>query len=257
MEGDQQMSTFINSQAKLGNHVTFGYNCIIEEDVEIGDNVSIGHNVIIYKGTKIGEGCQIHDNVVIGKKPMRAARSILKAQTDHPPTVIGNRCTIGTSAIVYVNAQLADEVFVADLATIREKVTIGTQTIIGRGVAVENECSVGAYCKIETNAYITAFSTIEDYVFVAPGVVTSNDNYIGRTEKRFSAFKGCTIRKGGRVGANATLLPGLIVEEDGVVGAGSVATKQVVSRKIVVGNPAKPLRDVEEDQLLINQPKKS
>lgn len=251
------MSSTISPKAKLGDQVVLGYNCIIEEDVVIGKNVTIGHNVIIYKGSQIGEGCQIHDNVVIGKKPMRAARSILKEQKDFPPTIIGDKCTIGTNAIIYTDAKLDDEVFVADLATIREKVTIGRQTIIGRGVAVENECSVGAYCKIETNAYITAFSTIEDYVFVAPGVVTSNDNYMGRTEKRFSAFKGCTIRRGGRVGANATLLPGLIVEEDGVIGAGSVATKLVASKKIVAGNPAKMLRDVEEDQLLQNQPKKS
>ncbi|WP_171253078.1 acyltransferase, partial [Acinetobacter baumannii] len=85
---------------------------------------------------------------------------------------------------------------------------IGTQTIIGRGVAVENECEIGERCKIETNAYITAFSTIGDDVFIAPGVVTSNDNYMGRTEKRFSEFRGCIVENGGRVGANATLLPG-------------------------------------------------
>lgn len=250
------MSSIISSNAIIGDNVTFGFNCIVEDDVVIGDNVTIGHNVIIYKDSRIGEGCRIHDNVVIGKKPMRAARSILKEEKEHSPARIGNRCTIGTNAIIYVDAKLEDEVFVADLATIREKVTIGRQTIIGRGVAVENQCSIGSYCKIETNAYITAFSTIEDHVFVAPGVVTSNDNYMGRTEKRLSAFRGCTIRRGGRVGANATLLPGLVVEEDGVIGAGSVATKQVASANIVVGNPAKFLREVEQEQLLRNQVKK-
>ncbi|MGO4271323.1 acyltransferase, partial [Paenibacillus sp. TAF58] len=105
---------------------------------------------------------------------------------------------------------------------------------------------------IETNAYITAFSTIEDYVFMAPGVVTSNDNFIGRTEKRFSAFKGCTIKRGGRVGANATLLPAIVIESDGVVGAGSIVTRSVGAEKIVIGNPAREIRQVEEDQLLIN-----
>ncbi|QYY44686.1 N-acetyltransferase [Aneurinibacillus thermoaerophilus] len=234
----------------MGQNVYLGYNCIIEKNVQIGDNVIIGHNVVIYEGSKIGDNCHIHDNVVIGKKPMRAKRSILKAQKEWKPAMIGEGCTIGTGAIIYAEAFLDDEVFVADLATIREKVSIGKQTIIGRGVAVENECTVGTRCKIETNAYITAFSTIGNDVFVAPGVVTSNDNYMGRTEKRFKAFKGCTIQDGGRVGANATLLPGLIVEEEGVIGAGSVATRTVESECIVVGNPARKLRKVAEEQLL-------
>ncbi|GCL72373.1 acyltransferase [Paenibacillus naphthalenovorans] len=242
----------ISESAKIGSNVIFGYNNIIEENVEIGDNVKIGHNVVIYSGTKIGEGCHIHDNVVIGKKPMRAARSIMKEQKQYDPAVIGARCTIGTNSIVYAQCKISDEVFIADLATVRENVTIGNQTIVGRGAAIENECKVGAFCKIETNAYITAFSEIEDYVFIAPGVVTSNDNYIGRTEQRHKAFKGCTVRRGGRIGANSTLLPGIIIEPDGVVGAGSVVTKQVPSETIVVGNPAKYLRPVPNDQLLKN-----
>jgi hypothetical protein len=246
------METKISNTAVIGENVTFGYYCVIEENVVIGNNVKIGNNVVIYPGTKIGDGCQIHDNVVIGKKPMRAARSVMKEQKSYEPTVIGACCTIGTNSIVYVQARLADEVFIADLATVRENVTIGRQTIIGRGVSIENECTIGAYCKIETNAYITAFSEIEDYVFIAPGVVTSNDNFIGRTEKRYKAFKGCTIKRGGRVGANATLLPGITVETDGVVGAGSVATKQVPAETIVVGNPAKHFRAVPEEQLLKN-----
>lgn len=244
--------SLISEKATIGDNTIFGQNCVIEEKVTIGTNVRIGHNVIIYQGTTIGDGCQIHDNVVIGKKPMRAARSIMKEQKSYNPAVIGNNCTIGTSSIIYVQAILADDVFIADLATVRENVSIGEKTIIGRGAAVENECSIGAYCKIETNAYITAFSTIEDYVFIAPGVVTSNDNFIGRTEKRFSAFKGCTIKRGGRVGANATLLPAIIIESDGVVGAGSVVTRSVRAEKIVIGNPAREIRQVEEDQLLKN-----
>ena len=244
------MNEVVHPNARIGKNVKFGYNCIIESGAEVGDNVTIGHNVIIYEDSIIGNGCIIHDNVVIGKKPMRAARSTLKAQTDYPPTIIGERCTIGTNVVIYKDAKLEDEVFVADLATIREKVTIGKQTIIGRNVAIENESTVGAYCKIETNAYITAFSTIEDYVFIAPGVVTSNDNFIGRTEKRFSAFKGCTIKRGGRVAANATLLPGVVIESEAVVGAGSVARKTINAGMIYVGNPAKELRAVDSEQRL-------
>lgn len=244
------MTNHIHPEASIGENVTFGYNCIVEAGVQIGNNVTLGHNVIIYAGTKIGEGSIIHDNVVIGKKPMRAARSIMKEQKHYDPAYIGVRCTIGTNAVIYTQAILADEVFVADLATVRENVSIGRQTIIGRNVTVENESSVGDYCKIETNAYITAFSTIEDYVFVAPCVVTSNDNYIGRTEKRFAEFRGCTIKRGGRVGANSTLLPGVVIESEAVVGAGSVARRTLRSGFVYVGNPARELRPVDPEQFL-------
>jgi len=139
------------------------------------------------------------------------------------------------------------------MATIRENVTIGEKTVIGRGSTVENFCVVGSNCKIQTNVYLTAYSTVEDYVFIAPCVVTSNDNYAARSKERFGKFKGITIKNGGRLGAGAVVLPGKIVEEEGFAAAGSLVTKDVPARKVVVGSPAKVLRDVPGDQLLENQ----
>jgi len=112
---------------------------------------------------------------------------------------------------------------------------------------------VGSNCKIQTNVYLTAYSTVEDYVFIAPCVVTSNDNYAARSKERFGKFKGITIKNGGRLGAGAVVLPGKIVEEEGFAAAGSLVTKDVPARKVVVGSPAKVLRDVPGDQLLENQ----
>ena len=78
----------------------------------------------------------------------------------------------------------------------RENVSIGDFTIIGRGVAVENYCKIGSYCKLETNVYLTAYSELADRVFMAPCVATSNDNYVGRTQERFKHFKGITVKRG-------------------------------------------------------------
>lgn len=244
------MSGYVSENAVIGKNVTIGYHCVIEDNVLIEDDVTIGHNVVIYKNTTIGKGSRIYDNVVIGKRPMRAARSVMRKEDNLSPAKIGQYCTIGTNAIIYVSANLENYVFVADLATIREKVNIGQKTIVGRGVSIENECNIGKCCKIETNAYVTAFSELEDYVFIAPGVITSNDNYAGRTKKRFDKFKGCTVKRGGRIGANATILPGRIIHEDGFVGAGSVVTNDVESEIIVVGNPAKRKKKVDEEHLL-------
>ncbi|MGC9322938.1 MAG: acyltransferase, partial [Kosmotogaceae bacterium] len=121
------------------------------------------------------------------------------------------------------------------------------------GATVENGTSVGKRVKIETGAYITAFSTIEDYCFIAPEVTFTNDNYLGRTEERKKHFKGPTVKKGARIGANATLLPGVIVGEDALVAAGSVVTKDLAPRKIYAGIPAKYIRDVPKEQLIEEQ----
>ena len=92
-----------------------------------------------------------------------------------------------------------------------------------------------------------------DGTIVAPGVVTSNDNFVGRTQERFKHFKGVTVKKGGRIGAGSVTLPGVTIHEDGLVAAGSTVTRDVPARTIVVGKPAKPWRDVPKEQLLENQ----
>ncbi len=230
-----------------------GSNVVIGNNVQLGENVVIGNNVTIYDNTIIGSNVIIMDNAVIGKTPTRAKASILPEIKQLPPCEIGSGVTIGTSAIVYVNAKIGDDVFVADLATIRERVGIGEGTIVGRGVAIENDCSVGKRCKLETNCYITAYSTIEDYVFIAPYVVTTNDNYLARDKERYNHFKGVTVKTGGRIGANATILPGKTIYEDGTVAAGSVVSRDVETESLVVGSPAKEIRKVPENQLLRNQ----
>ncbi|MFY0741932.1 DapH/DapD/GlmU-related protein [Solibacillus silvestris] len=230
-----------------------GQNVIIEVNVAFGENVQIGNNVVIYEGTTIGNNVIIQDNAVIGKQPTRAKASILPEVKKLPPAKIGNGVTVGTSAIIYANAEIADDVFIADLATVRERVTVGEKTIVGRGVAIENDCTVGMRCKLETNCYITAYSELGDYVFIAPCVVTTNDNYMARSKDRFNKFKGVTVKTGGRIGANSTILPGKTIHEDGTVAAGSLVSRDVEKESLVVGSPAKVLRKVPENQLLRNQ----
>ena len=104
--------------------------------------------------------------------------------------------------------------------------------------------------KIQAEAYITAYSTLEENVFIAPCVVTTNDNFMGRTERRHDLMAGPTIRRGARVGGGAILCPGVEIGEEAFVGAGAVVTKDVPPRVIVVGNPARVLRDVPADELL-------
>jgi acetyltransferase-like isoleucine patch superfamily enzyme len=248
------MDAYIDSTAKVGEGTTLGRNAVVMGDVEIGTGCQIGHNVVIHRGTKIGANVRIDDNTVIGKFPMKAAFSVLKPTDKLDPAVVGDNCLIGAGVVIYAGCSLGEKVLVADQASIRENVSVGKCTIVGRGVAVENRCTVGSYVKLETGSYITAYSVIEDGCFIAPMVCTTNDNFMGRTEERFKHTKGPHIKRGGRVGANSTILPGLVVGEDGVVAAGSVVTKNVPGYKTVLGAPAREFRDTPEEQLLKHAP---
>ncbi|MEG0308144.1 MAG: DapH/DapD/GlmU-related protein, partial [Clostridium sp.] len=240
---------YVSEKAIIGENVKVGRFAVIEDNVVIGDNCIIGHNVVIHEDTIIKANVRIDDNTVIGKSPMRGVNSIFKDEDKLPPCIIGEGCLIGATTIIYIGATIGDKTLIADMATVRENVTIGERTVIGRGTTIENFCTVGSNCKIQTNVYLTAYSTVEDYVFIAPCVVTSNDNYAARSKERFGKFKGVTIKKGGRIGAGTIVLPGKVIEEEGFAAAGAVVTKDVPSKKVVIGSPAKVLRDVPEDQL--------
>ena len=247
------MERFVHESASVGEGTTLGYFTVVDADVTIGAGCEIGSNVVIHRGTVIGDHVRIDDNTVIGKLPMKAALSATTDGSTVPPAIIADDSLIGACVIIYAGCEVGRRVLVADLASIRENVTIGEYTIVGRGVTVENYCKVGRRCKLESECYITAYSELADRVFVAPGVVTSNDNFIGRTEERFKHFKGVTVERGGRIAAGSVILPGKTIGADAVVGAGSVVTHDAPPRKVVLGSPAKPLRDVPEDQLLENQ----
>ena len=201
----------ISPSANIGANVTFGEYAVVEDDVVIGDNVTVGHHVIIRNGVRIGEGCVINDGAILGKLPGKASLSATTGDPkEYSPLVLGRAVTVGAGCILYVGAEIGNMVFFGDLATVREDVKIGEYSIIGRGATVENKVTIGLKCKIETEAYITAFSTIEDYCFIAPCVAFTNDNFLGRTEERKKNFGGPTLKRGARIGANATILPNLV-----------------------------------------------
>ncbi|MCB0717927.1 MAG: N-acetyltransferase [Bacteroidetes bacterium] len=247
------VSSYIASTASIGRGSKIGQFCVIEDDVVIGDGCEIGHHVVLHRGTNVGSNVRIDDHATIGKQPMRAPNSAVTQDKLQPPAVIGPDCLLGASVVVYAGALLGRKVLVADLATIREDVSVGDFTIVGRGVAIENKCAIGRYCKLETNVYVTAYSTIEDRVFVAPGVLTSNDNFMGRTEERFKHFRGVTVKRGGRIGVGAVILPGKEIAPDAVVAAGALLTRDADPDTIYAGVPARSFRDVPEEQKLKNQ----
>ncbi len=207
---------------------------------------------IVYPGTVLGDGVKVLEHAVVGKQPSLSPRSTAKRE-ELPPTELGDGTIVSTGAVVFAGAKVGARVILGDQSCVRERVVVGDDVVIGRGSLVENDTTIGAMTRIQADAYITAYSTLEEHVFIAPCVVTTNDDFMGRTEARHELTKGPTIRRGARIGGGAILLPGVEIGEEAFVGAGAVVTRAVEPRMLVVGNPARVLRAVPDEELLENQ----
>ncbi len=208
-------------------------------------------SAIVYPGTVLGEGVRVLENAVVGKQPSLGAASTAK-RDPLPPATIGAGTIVSTAAIVFAGSTVGANCIVGDQSCIRERVQMADDCILGRGSLIENDTTVGAGTRIQADAYVTAYSTLEEDVFIAPCVVTTNDNFMGRTDLRRELMRGPTIRRGARIGGGAILCPAVEIGEEAFVGAGAVVTKDVPARMVVVGSPARVLREVDPAELRAN-----
>jgi acetyltransferase-like isoleucine patch superfamily enzyme len=238
------LTTIIDPSAVIGPNVTLGAYAVIEANVVLGAGVTVGHHAVIHAGTVIGDGAWIGDQAVLGRPPRPAPTSAVKTPPTLPPLQVGADSIIGTGAVIYNGTTVGAKTMIGDHAFVRDRCQIGSFVIVGSHVTIENEVTIGDYTKLQTGVYLCAWVTIEDHCFIAPCVVTTNDNYMGRTDKRFAERGGCTIRRGARIGANVTLLPNIEVGAEAFVAAGSIVTRDVAPATLVMGSPARYVRDV-------------
>jgi len=221
---------------------------LLGDEVELPSTVSIGGNVVIHAGTVIGSEATIQDGAVVGK-PLTLGKRSTAPSDPPPPAEIGSGAKIGAGAVVVAGAVIGQEAVVGDQAHVRERAVIGEQSVVGRGSAVDNDVTVGARVRIQTSCYLTAFSTIEDDVFVAPGVTLTNDDTMGRHGQDHQ-LRGATLKRACRIGGGAVLVPGVVVGEEAFVAAGAVVTRDVPPRAVVMGVPARGVREVPDADLL-------
>jgi acetyltransferase-like isoleucine patch superfamily enzyme len=182
----------------------------------------------------IGEGAVIDDSALLG---YRTGRPIQVVQT-----VIGVRARIRSNTVIYTNVRIGADLETGHGVVIREENVIGDHFNIWNNSVIDYGCCIGHNVKIHNNVYVAQFTVIEDDVFIAPGASFANDPHPLCT----LCMEGPTIKRGARIGVNATLLPGVVIGENALVGAGAVVTKDVPSRAVVVGNPGRILCTVDE-----------
>ena len=123
----------------------------------------------------------------------------------------------------------------------REENRIGSHCTLWNNSTIDYGCVIGHRVRIHCNVYIAQFTTLEDDVFLAPGVTIANDPHPVCTK----CMQGPTIRQGARIGVNVTLLPLITIGEHALVGAGSVVTGDVPAGMLVAGNPARVVGPVD------------
>lgn len=192
----------------------------------------------IFKAVTLGEGTVVEDFCVIGSPPRGKADGELE-------TIIGPQSVIRSHTVIYAGNRIGNGFQTGNKVNIREENEIGDNVSVGTLSVIEHHVKLGNGVRIHTQVFVPEFTVIEDDAWLGPNVVVTNAKYPLSPGVKES-LEGPIIRKGAMVGANATILPGVVIGAYALVGAGSVVTKDVPDRAVVVGNPAKVIKVLED-----------
>lgn len=222
----------------LGLNVEIGEYSIIRRNVTLGDNVKIHPFVIIESGVNIGNNVEVFPFAHLGKQPVQS-----KALSREPDIVdavyVGDYSSIGPHTTIYLGVKLGEYTLIGDGASIREETEIGKRCIIGRHVTINYAVKIGNDTKIMDHSWLAGNMTIGDHVFISGGVLTSNDNSMGKNTFENGKMKGPIIHDHVVIGIGAKLLPNITINHSAIIGAGAVVTKDVPPNTLVMGIPAR------------------
>lgn len=223
----------ISNKAQIGKNVEIGFGVVIGDDVIIGDNVRVDDYSRILNGVSVGANSYIGAYCTLGEP------GIYKIGHKIGQTVIGENALIRSYSIIYHSNHIGNNFQTGHRVSIRENSVIGNNVRIGTVSDVQGHCKIGNFVNLHSNVHIGQKSIIEDYVWIFPYVVLTNDPTPPSNE-----LLGVTVKRFAAIATGAILLPGVVVGEDTLVGACTVVNKNVDDKTIVVGNPMKVVGDV-------------
>ena len=191
---------------------------------------------IIHAHVTLGADHHIDDFVVIGVPPN-------EPQPGGLHTSIGPGAIIRSHTVIYAGNHIGANFQTGHSVMIRESNEIGDNVSIGTHSIIEHHVKIGDGVRIHSNVFIPEYSILEEDAWVGPHAVLTNALY-PRSPDAKANLRGPRLMTGSKVGANATLLPGVIIGRNALVGAGAVVVCDVPDGKVVVGNPARIIKDV-------------
>lgn len=245
MNTSRSISQFAVVETKdIGENVRIDEFAIVRASVKIGHNVIIHPHVVINSGAVIGDGVEVFPGAVIGKEP-KGAGALARKPHFNKRIVIGENSSIGPHAVIFYDVEIGSNTLLGDGASIREQCRIGSRCIISRYVTINYNTIIGDRTKIMDLTHITGNCKIGNDVFISITVGMTNDNLAGASGYDEERIVGPTLLDGAIIGAGATLLPKVVIGKKAVVGAGAVVTRDVPDNSVVMGMPARVVRQVE------------
>jgi len=162
---------------------------------------------------------------------------------------IGEGVLIGGNAVIHSGVRIGPGARVGDHAQIRDGAEIGAGATVGSLSSVDPGVRVGDRASVQARCYLSAGTVLEEDVFVGPGVTMANDNTMARHGPELE-LQGPLLRRACRVGAGVVLCPAIEVGEEAFVAAGAVVVADVAPRSVVMGVPARAVREVPDEDLL-------
>jgi len=197
---------------------------------------NIADTAKIFKNVHLGNNVTVEDYVIIGVPPVGKEEGELK-------TVIGDNAVIRSHSVIYAGNVVGDNFQTGNNVNIREENTIGNNVSIGTKTVVEFKTTIEDNVRIHSQVFIPEYCKLQNGCWIGPNVVLTNAKY-PKSVKSKEFLKGVVIEKNARIGGNVTILAGVTVGANSLVGAGSVVTRDIPAEKVVVGNPAKIIGDV-------------
>jgi acetyltransferase-like isoleucine patch superfamily enzyme len=191
-----------------------------------------------YPNVHLGEGVVIDDFCIIGRPPRGRAPGASKV-------VIGRDSVIRSHTVLYAGVSIGSRFQSGHGVLIREDTTIGDDCSVGSGSVIEFSVSIGDGVRLHSQCFIPEFSVLESHCWLGPRVVLSNAKFPAAPRTK-SMLQPVRIATRARIGANATILPGVVVGAGCLVAAGSVVTADVPDDTVVMGNPARARGRVSE-----------
>ena len=235
----------MNDETGKKNECTMGEKCeiapsaVLGKGCKIGAHVIIHPNVVLYDYTEIGDNVEIFENSVIGRPPKTAGNLIHQLKDEYKPVIIGNNTVIGAGVVIYAENQIANNVLFGDNACLRECCIVEEYCVIARFVATSHHVTIRHHSKIMDNSNITAYSIVEENVFIGVGVITTNGADMRLTGQEVGEKGGVIFKSGCRVGSGSIFLPGVVVGKNALVGAGALVIRDVPPDTSAIGIPAK------------------
>jgi acetyltransferase-like isoleucine patch superfamily enzyme len=162
---------------------------------------------------------------------------------------IGGDVLIGGHAIIHAGVEIGDGARIGDHAQIRDGARIGPGATVGSLSSIDPGVVVGERASVQARCYLSAGTVVEEDVFIGPGVTLANDNTMDRHRPEME-LEGPLLRRACRVGAGVVVCPAIEIGEEAFVAAGAVVVADVAPRGVVMGVPARPVREVPNEDLL-------